>query len=128
MSSQSSIQVDDDSAFSWEKQSPTNPFGRDRWPSRSCFLSSAIGATLGLGNFWRFPRLVQQCVGGEFLVAYISCVILIAMPLLCLEIGVGQALQVRDEKGEERMSPSCSTFAEAELGKVQIVFLLPPLS
>lgn len=60
------------------------------WPSRTIFILAAIGSAAGLGNLWRFPYLAYEWGGGAFIVAIIVANLLIGVPLLMLEIGLGQ--------------------------------------
>lgn len=41
------------------------PEERQGWENKLQFMLSAIGYSVGLGNVWRFPYLVQQNGGGE---------------------------------------------------------------
>ena len=63
------------------------------WPSQWIFILAAIGSAAGLGNLWRFPYLAYENGGGAFVVAFIIANILIGIPLLMLEIGLGQKTQ-----------------------------------
>ncbi len=38
-----------------------------KWSSRFAFLMAAIGSSVGLGNFWRFPYTAGEGGGGGFL-------------------------------------------------------------
>lgn len=40
---------------------------RAAWGSKTQFMLSCISLSVGLGNVWRFPYLVQQDGGGEYL-------------------------------------------------------------
>lgn len=57
-----------------------------RWSSHRVFLFAAVGATLGLGNVWRFPRLVADYGGSAFIVAYLAALLLLGLPLLVAEL------------------------------------------
>jgi NSS family neurotransmitter:Na+ symporter len=63
------------------------------WPNQWIFILAAIGSAAGLGNLWRFPYLAYENGGGAFVVAFIVANILIGIPLLMLEIGLGQKTQ-----------------------------------
>ena len=63
------------------------------WPSRTIFILAAIGSAAGLGNLWRFPALAFEHGGGAFVVAIIVANLLIGIPLLLLEVGLGQKMQ-----------------------------------
>lgn len=68
-------------------------FKRDRWKSNYTFLFAAIGSTVGLGNIWRFPYLAYQYGGGSFLFPYLTLLFFLGIPLLLLEMALGQKLQ-----------------------------------
>ena len=63
------------------------------WSSRWVFILAAIGSAAGLGNLWRFPYLAYENGGGAFVVAIIVANLLIGIPLLMLEVGLGQRMQ-----------------------------------
>jgi NSS family neurotransmitter:Na+ symporter len=62
---------------------------RERWTSRACFVFAAIGSAIGLGNVWRFPYITYEYGGGVFLIPYIIGLIIIGIPWLILEFGMG---------------------------------------
>ncbi len=51
---------------------------------------AAAGSAVGLGNIWRFPYITGENGGGAFVLIYIFCVILVGVPLLFTEIGLGR--------------------------------------
>jgi NSS family neurotransmitter:Na+ symporter len=51
---------------------------------------AAAGSAVGLGNIWRFPYITGQNGGGAFVLVYVLCVILIGVPLLLTEMGLGR--------------------------------------
>lgn len=46
-----------------------------QWGSRFGYLMVAAGASIGLGNMWKFPYLAYRGGGGVFLVVYILSLI-----------------------------------------------------
>lgn len=64
--------------------------GRDQWGSKFGFIMAAAGSAVGLGNIWRFPYITGQNGGGAFVLIYIACVVLIGVPLLFTEMGLGR--------------------------------------
>lgn len=69
---------------------------REKWSSRSAFIVAAIGAAIGFGNVWRFPYLAFEYGGGAFFIPYLMALFLIGIPILILEIAVGQYYQTGD--------------------------------
>ena len=63
---------------------------RPSWGSYWAFLLAAIGSSIGLGNVWKFPYELGTHGGGTFLLVYISCVLLVALPLIMAELMIGR--------------------------------------
>lgn len=70
--------------------------GRDRFANRFDFYFAAVGSAVGFGNVWRFPALAFQYGGGAFFIPYIMALFLIGIPVLFLEIVLGQFYQTGD--------------------------------
>ncbi|XP_055514017.1 sodium-dependent neutral amino acid transporter B(0)AT3-like [Leucoraja erinacea] len=66
---------------------------RAKWDNKLQYVLSCTGFAVGLGNVWRFPYLCQTYGGGTFLIPYIIAIILEGIPLLHLELAIGQRLQ-----------------------------------
>jgi solute carrier family 6 GABA transporter-like protein 1 len=65
--------------------------GRDQWPSRTAFVLAAMGGCAGMGNLLRYPSVVYNNHGLQWYIPYLLCVFLIAIPVLVLEISIGNA-------------------------------------
>lgn len=65
--------------------------GRDQWPSRAAFLLASMGGCAGMGNLLRYPSQVYNNYGLQWFIPYLMAVVLIAIPVLILEISIGQA-------------------------------------
>mmetsp|Transcript_7645 Transcript_7645/g.10004 ORF Transcript_7645/g.10004 Transcript_7645/m.10004 type:complete len:671 (-) Transcript_7645:438-2450(-) len=63
---------------------------REVWSSRTAFLFASLGCAVGFGNVWRFPTLAYEYGGGAFLIPYFLALVLIGLPLLMMEISLGQ--------------------------------------
>lgn len=61
-----------------------------QWGSRFGYLMVAAGASIGLGNMWKFPYLAYRNGGGVFLVVYILVVLLLAKPMVEMETAIGR--------------------------------------
>ena len=67
----------------------TEPNGQS-WSSRLVFIMAAIGAAVGLGNIWKFPYEAGTGGGGAFVIVYLLCVFLVAIPILIGELFIGR--------------------------------------
>jgi neurotransmitter:Na+ symporter, NSS family len=66
---------------------------RQHWPSKWIFILAAIGSAAGLGNIWRFPFLAFEHGGAAFILVLVGANIIIGIPLLIMEVGLGQMMQ-----------------------------------
>ena len=53
------------------------------------FVASTAGATVGLGNLWKFSYLAGENGGGVFLLVYLVCLLLVAAPVMIAELVLG---------------------------------------
>lgn len=61
----------------------------NQWNSRIAFLLSMIGAAVGLGNIWRYSYVVYSNGGGTFFIPYLIAILIMGIPFLVLEYGIG---------------------------------------
>ena len=59
------------------------------WNSKLTFLFAMIGATIGIGNIWRFSYVFYNNGGGSFFIPYIIAILVMGIPFLILENGLG---------------------------------------
>lgn len=62
---------------------------RPVWGSPRAYELAAIAGVVGLGNVWRFPYMTGRHDGGAFIVAYVVCLVLVAVPLAAMESAAG---------------------------------------
>ena len=61
----------------------------NQWGSTLSFVLAMIGSAVGLGNIWRYPYVLYSSGGGAFFVPYILAILLMGIPVLFLEYGIG---------------------------------------
>ena len=65
---------------------------RGSFTNRLGFVLSAAGASVGLGNIWRFPYLAAKYGGGIFLLVYIIFAMTFGYTMIMAESAIGRAL------------------------------------
>lgn len=64
---------------------------RGNFGSKIGAVLAAAGSAVGLGNIWRFPTECGSNGGAAFILIYILCVLLLAMPVMVAEFVIGRA-------------------------------------
>ena len=57
------------------------------------FILAALGSAVGLGNIWRFSYLCYKNGGGAFLIPYAIALVVVGIPLMILELGLGHKMR-----------------------------------
>jgi solute carrier family 6 amino acid/orphan transporter-like 15/16/17/18/20 len=52
-----------------------------------------VGCSIGLGNIWKFPFLTFKHGGVKFIIAYLIAMFVVGIPMLLLEVTLGQKMQ-----------------------------------
>ena len=63
---------------------------KEQWGTRIGLVLAMAGNAVGLGNFLRFPVQAAQNGGGTFMIPYFISFILLGIPLMWIEWGVGR--------------------------------------
>jgi NSS family neurotransmitter:Na+ symporter len=63
---------------------------KESWGSRVGLVLAMAGNAVGLGNFLRFPVQAIKNGGGAFMIPYFVCFLLLGIPLLFIEWGIGR--------------------------------------
>lgn len=66
---------------------------RPRWMNRATFVVSTVATVIGIGNVARFPYLTFKHGGIRFILVYIYALFIIGIPMLVLELTLGQKMQ-----------------------------------
>lgn len=64
---------------------------REIFSSRLATIMTMAGVAIGLGNVWRFPYMMGRYGGSAFLLVYVLCNVLFAVPALMAEWALGRA-------------------------------------
>ena len=59
------------------------------WNSVATFIMAMIGLTIGIGNIWRFSYVLYSNGGGSFFIPYVIAILIMGIPFLILEYGLG---------------------------------------
>ena len=63
---------------------------RSAFSGKIGFVLSAAGASVGLGNIWRFPYLAAKYGGGIFLLVYIVLAVTFGYTMIMAETALGR--------------------------------------
>ncbi|MDO4475376.1 MAG: sodium-dependent transporter [Lachnospiraceae bacterium] len=66
---------------------------REQLGSRLGFILLSAGCAIGIGNVWKFPYMAGQGGGGAFVLFYLLFLIILGLPIMCMEFSVGRASQ-----------------------------------
>ena len=66
---------------------------RSSFSGKIGFVLSAAGASVGLGNIWRFPYLAAKYGGGIFLLIYILLALTFGYTMIMAETSLGRMTQ-----------------------------------
>ncbi|XP_032432477.1 sodium- and chloride-dependent GABA transporter ine [Xiphophorus hellerii] len=107
-------------AMSKEEATGQQP-GRPTWSRQIEFTLAGIGCAVGLGNVWRFPYLCYRSGGGAFLVPYLLMLVVLGIPLLYMELTVGQYTR----RGPvHALAIVCPLFKGVGIASVAISFIM----
>ncbi|KAK6638401.1 hypothetical protein RUM44_008830 [Polyplax serrata] len=94
---------------------------RVQWANKAQFILACVGYSIGLGNIWRFPYVCYKSGGGAFLIPYILAMVVCGIPLLYMELTIGQ-LTKRGPIGA--LGKLCPLLKGAGLSSVVISFIM----
>ena len=96
--------------------SGTNP--NEAWGSRIGLILAMAGNAVGLGNFLRFPSQAAANGGGSFMIPYFIAFLLLGIPLMWIEWGIGNPGEEQGPTRAEILCCSDTQLAPHEHGSV----------
>lgn len=78
---------------------------REGFASSFGVLVAMAGSAVGLGNLWRFPYLVGTNGGAAFIIIYLACVLVLALPILYSEFIIGRRSQSNVFGAYKKLAP-----------------------
>ena len=81
------------------------------------------GSIIGLGNIWRFPYLAGSSGGSAFLIVYILCSLLIAVPIMMSELLIGRHARSNPFGAFQKLSKNRIWSLVGLLGIVTVFFI-----
>ena len=79
--------------------------GRGNFGSRLGVILASAGSAVGLGNIWRFPTEVGRNGGAAFILVYLCCVFLLALPVMISEFIVGRSSRANTVGAYRTLAP-----------------------
>ncbi|TRY57272.1 hypothetical protein DNTS_003317 [Danionella cerebrum] len=105
----------------WSSRPMEAEAGRPTWSRQIEFTLAGIGCAVGLGNIWRFPYLCYRSGGGAFLLPYLLMLVVLGIPLLHMELTLGQHLR----RGPVlALSKACPLLKGVGMATVAISFIM----
>ena len=89
---------------------------RGTWGSKAGFILAAAGSAVGLGNIWGFPTQVGQGGGAVFVLIYLTCVLLICLPIMVAELVLGRRAQLDPVGSFSLIRPGSNWWLVGALG------------
>ena len=84
---------------------------KQQWGSRFGYLMVAAGASIGLGNIWKFPYLAYRGGGGVFLVVYLLVVLALAKPMVEMETAMAATAALTPSQPSSASTPGGASWA-----------------
>ena len=73
------------------KQREVYGMKRETFGSRLGFILVSAGCAVGIGNVWKFPYMCGQFGGAAFILIYLVFLLIMGIPVMVCEFGVGRA-------------------------------------
>ena len=78
---------------------------RESFGSRLGFILVSAGCAIGIGNVWKFPYMCGQFGGAAFILIYLVFLLIMGIPVMVCEFGVGRASRHSVAAAYETLEP-----------------------
>ena len=78
---------------------------REKLGSRLGFILLSAGCAIGIGNVWRFPYITAKNGGGLFVILYLLFLVILGVPVMCMEFAMGRAAQSSPVRIYHKLTP-----------------------
>ena len=78
---------------------------RETFGSRLGFILVSAGCAVGIGNVWKFPYMCGQFGGAAFILIYLVFLLIMGIPVMVCEFGVGHASRHSVAAAYETLEP-----------------------
>jgi len=83
-----------------------------------------MGGAIGLGNVWRFPYVTGKYGGASFLLVYLGALVLVATPLLMVELGLGRSTKRNYTGALKKLLPGTNWYLLGIMGVITLILIL----
>lgn len=97
---------------------------RDLFASKLGVLAATLGSAVGLGNIWKVPALTGQHGGASFLLIYVLSTMVVALPLMIVEMLMGRTTRANAYKTFKTLTPRRTWWATGGMAIVAAALIL----
>ena len=90
--------------------------GVDAFTSSAGIFLALVGSAVGLGNIWRFPYMMGENGGAAFIIIYIFCAFVLAMPIMICEFVIGRRGGTNALQSFSRLAPGSKWYVTGVVG------------
>ncbi len=78
---------------------------RTGFSTRLGAIAASVGSAVGLGNIWRFPYQAGENGGGAYILVYLTCVVLLGIPIMMSEFIIGRSTHKSMKGAIQELTP-----------------------
>ena len=97
---------------------------RSSFSGKLGYVLAAAGASVGLGNIWRFPYETGNHGGAAFILIYLGCILLLGLPIMIAEFLIGRHSQANTARAYQILAPGTQWRWVGRMGVLAGVLIL----